>query len=231
MSENFYVSEDYINKHPSYHVEDSPWKATQILKMLNKHNINPNTVAEIGCGAGEILLQLQQQLPAHIEFYGYDISPSAIALCRERENKQLHCLCDDLIKLDNVHFDLILCIDVLEHVEDYLGFLRRLQSQATFKLFHIPLDMAAHMIIREKPIKMVREECGHLHYFMKSTALASLTDTGHEVIDWFYTPNWVERAYHFRGKLLKWPRKMFARLHQDLAVRTLGGYSLMVLTR
>jgi len=47
-----YVTDEYFNNNPTWDVEDSPWKATQILEMLKKHNLNPQTIGEIGCGAG-----------------------------------------------------------------------------------------------------------------------------------------------------------------------------------
>ena len=31
---------------------------------------------------------------------------------------------------------------VLEHLEDYFGFLRKLKTRATYKVFHIPLDLS-----------------------------------------------------------------------------------------
>jgi ubiquinone/menaquinone biosynthesis C-methylase UbiE len=54
-----YTNGDYIKKNPTWHVENSAWKAEQILTMLSKHNLTPQTICEVGCGAGEILAQLQ----------------------------------------------------------------------------------------------------------------------------------------------------------------------------
>src|SRR5690606_39364807 len=45
-------------------------------------------------------------------------------------------------------FDLVLCIDVFEHIEDYLGFLRILRDKGTYKLFHIPLDMTVLSVLK-----------------------------------------------------------------------------------
>ena len=49
-----YLDGTYLEHKPTWHVEDSPWKAKQIHTILSKNNIKPNTVCEVGCGAGEI---------------------------------------------------------------------------------------------------------------------------------------------------------------------------------
>jgi cyclopropane fatty-acyl-phospholipid synthase-like methyltransferase len=226
---SIYETGEYVERNPTYHVEDSSWKARQILRMIRKNSLEPGTVCEIGCGAGEILKQLQSNMPDDTEFFGYEISPQAFALCQQRENERLHFYCEDLIKSDRSYFDLLLCIDVFEHVQDYIGFLRDLRGKARYKLFHIPLDMSAQWVMRGRPILREREQAGHLHYFMKETALAALRDAGYEVLDWTYTAGAIDNPRSAKARLASWPRRLLMRLNQDLTVRMLGGYSLLVL--
>ncbi len=81
MTEKIYTDEgEYLKKNPMWHVEHSPWKAKQILKILSRNPINPKTVAEVGCGAGEILNQLHLSLPNDVSFTGFDISSDAIRI-------------------------------------------------------------------------------------------------------------------------------------------------------
>jgi hypothetical protein len=231
MEKNIYQSGEYVEKNPTYHVEDSPWKAVQILRMIRKHRLEPHTVCEVGCGAGEILRQLQQSLPGETQFCGYEISPQGFALCREREGERLRFFCEDLLETQREPFDLLLCIDVFEHVEDYMGFLRRLRDKGRLKIFHIPLDLSVQWVWRAGPIMLERKEVGHLHYFMKETALATLADTGYEIIDWFYTPGGLANPRSLKARLLSWPRKICSLINQDLTVRLLGGYSMLVLAK
>jgi ubiquinone/menaquinone biosynthesis C-methylase UbiE len=67
---SIYETGEYLERNPSYHVEDSAWKARQILEMIRRNALEPRTVCEIGCGAGEILKQLQSSMPADTEFSG-----------------------------------------------------------------------------------------------------------------------------------------------------------------
>jgi len=229
--QDIYQTGEYVAKNPTYHVEDSAWKADEVLKLIRKQSLTPQTVCEVGCGAGEILRQLQLSLNADTQFFGYEISPQAFALCRERENERLHFLCEDLIAAETRRFDLLLCLDVFEHVEDYLGFLRGLRGKAAHKIFHIPLDLSVQWVWRSGPIMRQREQAGHLHYFTKETALGTLHDAGYEVVDWCYTAGAIANPRSVKAKLASWPRRVLFALNQDLVVRILGGYSLLVLAR
>jgi hypothetical protein len=230
VTTNPYLSGDYVARNPTYHVEDSAWKARYLMQMIAKHNLSPRSVAEVGCGAGEILRVLHDNLPDTI-FHGYEISPQAYSLCQTRAGTRLHFYCEDLLASVTERFDLLLCIDVFEHVEDCFSFLRQLRSKADFKMFHIPLDMSVQYVWRSKPILRQRELVGHLHYFSKETALATLRETGYEIIDWFYTPGAAENPRSMKARLANAPRRLVSMISPDISARILGGYSLLVLAR
>jgi tRNA G46 methylase TrmB len=61
--ESIYSNAKYLANNPTWHVEHSPWKAQKIYDILRRNDLRPSRVAEIGCGAGEILLQLKALLP------------------------------------------------------------------------------------------------------------------------------------------------------------------------
>jgi cyclopropane fatty-acyl-phospholipid synthase-like methyltransferase len=222
-----YLNGEYLQKNPSFHVEDSPWKAAQILRMLEMKSLRPRKVAEVGSGAGEILVQLSQRLP-ETYFDGYEISPQGFELAQTRQSERIRFFNCDLLKEGEGDYDLILCIDVFEHIEDYFTFLRRLRGKGRAFLFHIPLDMNAQMVVRGEPITRVRNEVGHLHYFSKETALATLEDCGYKVESWFFTASGADRPKSAMAKLLKVPRRVGFSLAPEWTVRLLGGYSLLV---
>lgn len=224
-----YADGTYLDNNQTWHVEDSPWKAGNIRKMMERNRINPKTVCEVGCGAGEILKQLSAALPL-THFVGYELSPQAIALCKTRQSASTEYLQKNILN-ESVFFDCLLCIDVFEHVEDYIGFIKALKTKATYSIFHIPLDVSVLSIARCSLIT-TRAGVGHLHYFTRETALATLRDCGYEVVDSFYTVAFDDLP----GKTLKSrvgriPRKLLFSLSPHLAVRLLGGCSLMVLTK
>jgi hypothetical protein len=225
-----YTQGEYLEKNPTWHIEDSPWKADRIMAMIGRNSLEINTVCEIGCGAGEILCQLHGKMSENINFTGYEISPQAYQFCGLREKERLAFHLADISEIAENSYDLVLAIDVFEHVEDCYGFLRSLREKGTYKIFHIPLDLSAQTVMRVSPITRARQHVGHIHYFTKETALAALEDCGYHVIDYFYTGGSVDMpARTLKTSIAKLPRKLFFKINQDLAVRTVGGYSLMVL--
>jgi hypothetical protein len=162
---------------------------------------------------------------------GYDISPQAIELAKKRESPNVTFHVEDFFRLDG-KFDGVMAIDVFEHVENYLGFLKELKDRGTYKVFHIPLDLSVQSVLRNKPILAGRQWLGHIHYFTKDTAIASLMDSGYDIVDCAYTEWCFELPdRRLESKLLLMPRKLLYTLHKDFAVRMLGGFSLLVLAK
>jgi 2-polyprenyl-3-methyl-5-hydroxy-6-metoxy-1,4-benzoquinol methylase len=194
--------------------------------------LSPVSICEIGCGAGEILHQLYMQMDKNISFVGYEISPQAFELCKQRTEDRLKFKMENMFEDENAFFDITMAIDVFEHIEDYFGFLRNLHKKGKFVIFHIPLDLSVQSILRMSPILRSREKVGHIHYFTKDTALATLKDARFKIIDYFYTAGSIDLPVKsIKSFLLRLPCKMAFKVNRDLAVRILGGYSLMVLTQ
>lgn len=228
---DIYKDGAYLKKNPTWHVEESPFKAKYILRLLGKNNLAPRTICEAGCGAGEVLRQLQLQMSVDREFWGYDISPQAYEFSKPRENDRLHFKLADLGKEQGVFYDLLLVLDVIEHLEDYFAFLREIRTKGEIKVFHFPLDLSVQAVVRKNGIMKRREEHAHIHYFTKELALQVLADTEYEVLDYFYAPRSNEIGPQLIQKAFRFPRAVFFSIHKDLAVRVLGGYSLFVLAK
>jgi hypothetical protein len=120
---NIYTNGTYLRKNPLWHIEESPFKVRQIVKILRKNRLHPQTICEVGCGAGEVLRLLQQQMNAGCHFRGY------------------------------------------------------------------------------------------------------------QLLDYFFTPRCIELGNEIIQKIARLPRKLCFSIHQDMTVRFLGGYSLLVLAR
>jgi SAM-dependent methyltransferase len=227
---NRYLGNEHAKENPNWHMEESPWKATQVIRMMRRHDIAPKTICDVGSGAGEVLKQLQQRLDGECEFWGYDVSPYAFELSKSRANERLHFKLGDISEAKDAYFDLILVLDVIEHLEDYFKFLRAIKPRSKYKIFHIPLDLSVQTVLRANPLLQERKRVGHIHYFSKETALQALTDTGYEVIDYFYSAVSLDLpSKQFKNLVLRVPRKLLFAIQRDLAVRILGGYRLLVL--
>ena len=248
MTQDLYAGGGYLEKNPLWHTDESPWKAKYVLHMMAKNLIAPKTICDVGCGAGEMLRLIQDGMDEGCTFWGYEISPQAFELCQRRANERLHFKLADIRQEEGVHFDLILVMDVLEHLEDYFSFLREIRPRSEYKIIQIPLDISVRTVLLGKLVEF-RAAYGHVHYFTKDVALQMMNDVGYEVIDYVYT--WQANSLRFvwnenknnprklarkllgftaRG-ILGWPSRIFFSIHRDLAARVMGQWRLLVLAR
>ncbi|WP_446745693.1 class I SAM-dependent methyltransferase [Silvibacterium acidisoli] len=231
MASALYTVGHYENLRPSWHLEDSAWKATHALSLLRKNRIDPELICEIGCGSGQVLVEMQKALPSHCRFIGLEVSPQAFAACLNRVNDRLGFVMGDSDSHAVGHCDLVLALDIVEHVDDYFRFLRSLRERASYCIVHMPLDLSVQALIRGLP-QTLRKTAGHLHYFTRPLFLDVMEECGFDVIDWRYTGTTTERpARSLRTALAKLPRQLFFKMHPDAAALILGGFSLMVLAK
>src|ERR1019366_10254694 len=80
----------------TWHVEDSAFKAGQVLRMLRRHpNLKPGSICDIGCGAGGVLAELDRKLDSVSRFQGYEVSPQAHALSQRFTSARCEYLLGD----------------------------------------------------------------------------------------------------------------------------------------
>jgi SAM-dependent methyltransferase len=226
--ESIYTDGSYLAKTGgTWHLEDSPFKARWIIRMLARHpEFRPVAICEIGCGAGGILSELQKLLSWPADFTGYEISAQAHELSSRFANPRCRFVLGDAFS-DPSMFDLVLVMDVVEHVEDCFSFMRQAQQKGRLKLYHIPLDVHVSSVLRGI---CQWDSVGHIHLFTIETALKSLEYSGHRVIDWILSdgaaglPN---RA--LRTRLANLVRRPLGNLNPKLAARLVGGYSILIL--
>jgi SAM-dependent methyltransferase len=225
-AESIYTNGAYLDlTGGTWHLEDAPFKARDISRMLRRHpEIQPRSVCEIGCGAGGILAELQKALPS-AAFTGYDISPHAHALSSQFANAQCRFVLGNAFS-DDTFYDLVLVMDVIEHVEDCYGFLRQARDKGRLKLYHIPVMHASALLRGVDGF----DEVGHIHLFTMETALKSISYTGHRTIDFFLTNGVLNTpSKTLKTQVANLVRRPLAAVSSDLCARLLGGYSLLIL--
>jgi SAM-dependent methyltransferase len=226
-----YVDGDYAASNPDWDLGDSPWKAERIRELLVHNNIAPSSIVEVGCGAGGVLAALRQHYP-HADMAGYDIASGAAQLWQRHAASEIRFELGDFLSLNQRSVDLILVLDVLEHLGDPFSFLDRLRKHGRHVVLHIPLDLSAVSVFRESPLLFVRKKVGHLHYFTRNIALAMLDECGYEVIESRYTGAALNApSRSFKTRIAGVVRRAMNLVNRDLCARLLGGETLIVLAR
>src|SRR6187401_1288418 len=231
---NIYTNGEYFENNPTWDIEDSPWKADIINSIIERNRIRVNDIVEVGCGAGGILTNLAAKNPRIRTLKGFDISPQAIMLAEKNKSERIHFYLGDFINNDlSTNADVILVIDVLEHVSDYYGFLQKLKPKAKDIVFHIPLDLSCRTILKPHVMLQQRKTVGHLHYFSEEMVWWVLKDSGFTVIDWEYTKpvTDIKKSVSFKQYIKKKLRNFSYSINKKTSVKLWGGYSLMILTQ
>ena len=226
-----YITNDYLNHNPSWDIEDSAWKAESIVNILNYVGYRPGSICDVGCGAGGTLATLRGSYP-NADLFGFDIAPDTAQFWSQHKDLNILFQVGDFLTLNTIKYDIILVLDVVEHLADPFSFLDNLRKFSTYYLFHFPLDLSAINVIREEPILKVREKVGHIHYFTKNLALSLLRECGYNIVKWSYSGasfNSPQRS--LKTKLASIPRRLAYILNKDLGVRIFGGETLFVLAK
>jgi SAM-dependent methyltransferase len=229
-AERFYREGEYSDLNPDDGDWDAPYKAKEIVRILERNHVQPSSICDVGCGVGRVLSEMARALPAVDRFVGYDIRPEVATRWRSYTDARLSFRIAESLDPDE-RFDLAMAIDVVEHIEDQFEFLRRLRPHGRYFAFHFPLDLSAQTVARDRLVA-VRRQVGHLHWYTKSLALATLADAGYSVVDSAYTMAGARLPSRtVATRMAKLPRRLLFSANADLAARTVGGASLMVLAR
>lgn len=222
---SIYNEGTYLSFNTNWHQEDSPYKAKLITEMLK--GIPAKSIVEVGCGAGEIIKLLSIHFH-EIQFFGYDVSVDASNFWAEKKTSNLSFVCSDILESER-HFDVVLCLDVFEHVTDYIGFLKKLQPHGSYFIFNVPMDMNV-MKLMTSGLAYARTEVGHIHYFNEWSAKATLVYCGYAIEVAKLSPAFLKvPPRNFRQYLAVIPRIIaHFSLGSRLACKLLGGYSLIV---
>ena len=228
-----YVDGTYSRQNPDWDREDSCWKASLILNILNSYQISPCSICEIGCGAGDILVHLGGEL-RQTSMAGFDVSPQLVDIWKRHEEAGagVKFRLGDFHELNQKTYDVVLMCDVFEHVRDPFTFLELTRAHGRYFIFHIPLDLSALSVLRGAPLMNVRAKVGHLHSYTKDLALATLTDSGYQIVGWRYSgASQYAASRSWSAKLAYLVRRIGYSFNKDLGVRLLGGETLLVLAK
>lgn len=218
---------DYAERNPDWHEGDAPHKAAALAELIRELHPLPRSVIDLGCGAGGVLRALRAELGHELPgttWEGWDVAPEAIRRARAAL-PDLPFVLGDLLASDR-RCDLLLAVDVAEHVPDAVGFLRAAATHAPRLLLRMPLDLSVLDVARPARLAGFRQRYGHVHAWTRELALATVEEAG--LI--------VERERYHRippprpgplGPLRRWAAPRLP----HVAARWLGGFSLLVSAR
>jgi SAM-dependent methyltransferase len=229
MQQDIYNNKTYLTNNPTWHEEDAEFKVKHIAGLIEQIPSEIQNLCEFGCGSGAILALLQHRFPGIKLFSGYEISSDAYAIAKAKENKDLTIYLKDITSDESAgSFQLMLIIDVIEHLENYFHFLDSLRTKSQYFIFHIPIDMCVRTLFREGILIASKNRVGHIHNFTEDFIKSILYDHGYNILQQVYTEPVIKNS-SFKQALIEQFRKVLHFLNPRFASKLIGGYSIMIL--
>ncbi len=216
-----YTSGSYGQAVPDWHESDAPFKVAGLVRFVRDIGWKPTSVVDIGCGTGRVLQGVCRELGA--TGVGVDVAGEAIA--RTPSEEGLTYRVGDVADAGTA--DMVMAIDVVEHVADDIAFVARLAKVAPHILLRIPLDISALDALRPARMLAARQEWGHRHVYTVDLAHALVRDAGLTIVQ-SRTDRVPVAASSTRGKVSDRARQIVHSLAPLSATRWLGGYSLLI---
>jgi SAM-dependent methyltransferase len=220
---SIYTDGNYLAENPAWHLDDSPTKAKWIRGIIpDSMRGSVKSVLEVGCGRGAILNDLRGFFDADCRFEGIDLSGDAIDYARGNfEGIDFHS--SDVWNFDFKKYDLILCIDLLEHMYFQEDFMRLVRDSSKFSVFHVPLGDNLKNRLLDRWQRQVRK-FGHVQFYNPASIMNLFANSGLAIRDYRYTFA-LDLPRH--GRLRPFFGWLF-RLSPYLASQSIGLVSMMM---
>ncbi|OGO23740.1 MAG: hypothetical protein A2144_05185 [Chloroflexi bacterium RBG_16_50_9] len=180
LVKNLFLKDEYVTKTASLHEEESEWKIGKIVPLVDKfvHQIKKRelSILDVGGGAGLILSAISARIESNhgikVNKYALDLSPHMLEIQRKRNPDIVKTLNEDIRKtsLGNKEIDLILLIDVLEHIPNPTEALKELKRISRFSILKVPLEDCLVLAVWNylnmgRPRKYDRKTYGHINIY------------------------------------------------------------------
>lgn len=196
-------------------------KADSVERLLSAGNIRPESILELGCGTGALLVELQKRKIAdHV--YGLDYSSHAIEYVR-RVAPAIQVAAGDVTDFENPFdrdsFDVIVLSHTLEHLEQPMDFLRAIHSiKFTYLVIEVPLENLFFGRIKAAMIDRSANPAGHVQFFSGGSFRKLVSEAGYQIIDQYrYAPVLDAETFRFAYS----EKGIIRRVHKWLTERAL----------
>lgn len=150
-------------------INDGDFTHNPLLRVLKQFDFKNKKVLDIGCGTGTVCLYFASK---GCNVVGIDISKKAIKLAKLNArnlgfyNKTDYFVSDFPNETVSGKYDLIICSEILEHIDDHRTALKRiyqLMKKGGHVLFSVPLDTS--FLFRNNFLNVFEKNVGHLRRY------------------------------------------------------------------
>ncbi len=128
-------------------------RAANVHRALRSHDLSDCAVLDAGCGTGVLSFDLARRFPA-AKIVSIDLDPKLIQRAKivtaKRKIGNINFDFKDILHLHKTEqFDLIICVDVLEHIENDVEAIRNLSNsmkKGGILVLHVPQKFQRHRV-------------------------------------------------------------------------------------
>ena len=181
-----YKTDEYVNIFPTLFEEDSEWKLSKIIPLLDEwttrvsESIKIINLLDVGGGAGLILRSVSSHIESKydkkVNKYALDLSGAALEMQQKRNSDLKKVLKEDIAdtSLENKAIDLTLLIDVLEHLAEPNKALKEIKRISRFVILKVPLEdnivtNLSNLINSGRTRRELAEKLGHVNLYNHRT--------------------------------------------------------------
>ncbi len=129
-----YFHWSFSNRYMNWKVRRSILKSLKEKLRENKRRNSSVRIFEVGCFEGDLIFKLKSLLDEeyNLDFMGIDLSSQAIDFASKRKefikakNCQFKVMDANDLKFENSQFDIVICSEVIEHIEKPMKVLREI---------------------------------------------------------------------------------------------------------
>lgn len=222
----------YLSLNPDWHWEDAPRKFHEITQILPLEKYD--RMLDIGCGIG-VLTRIIADYYRCGDITGLDISKTAIEKATELDKAgQVNWVKGDIFSLtSNIVYDVVLCVDVIEHLKEVNKFFKVVRGLAKLMVVRLPIEQTIlNSLMRTLLIKdeyeRLEKKYGHINHFTPVAIKKLLKQLDFEILDY--------KAFSIPPRTSLW-LDFFRRLESltiasvpDLTLRLFGGFLVLLIS-
>jgi len=192
---DIYNDGTYVRNNPSLHEEDSEYKFFYIKQLLDEIRCKNDRIKilDVGGGGGNLgLMVCRYFLERKItpELTALDQSLEMLSIQKARNPYITRTVNAPLQSLMGDKYDLVLMIDVIEHIQDREQAAQQLDALSKNVIYNIPTeinlaDLMRNIYVKGKYYHWQTAALGHIHFFSARSALAFIRKK-HQLKKWIF---------------------------------------------
>lgn len=179
----------------------------KIIEIIQKNNITPNSILDIGCGSGVLLKVISNNFP-DCKLYGLDPSPKHAQQLLKEKAEISEGFIESIKPQTLINIDIICIISVIEHLYDPFNSLKKVYNEmkeGSYLLIEVP-NIDSFDGKNFEPFAEFSLE--HINYFSKESLSTMLTNIGFKIVDC------ATFSHKFTGSLIIFAQKTNIKTHE-----------------